>query len=79
MFLLHYKLIFFSIIKLGPTLANLFMSYHENKWLNSKKGSTILFYKRFVDDMFCRFKSETDAKRFLTFLNEQHPNIKFTT
>ena len=55
------------------------MSYHENKWLNSKKGSTILFYKRFVDDMFCRFKSETDAKRFLTFLNEQHPNIKFTT
>ena len=27
---------------------------------------------------FVFYKRETDAKRFLTFLNGQHPNIKFT-
>ena len=62
---------------LGSALANLFMGYHENKWLNSEESSTVLFYKRYVDDIFCLFKCETDAKRFLSFLNRQHPNIKF--
>ena len=55
------------------------MGYHENKWLNSEESSTVLFYKRYVDDIFCLFKRETDAERFLTFLNGQHPNIKFIT
>ena len=27
---------------------------------------------------FCLLKCETDAERFLNFLNRQHPNIKFT-
>ena len=63
---------------LGRALANLFMGYHENKRLNSEENSTVLFYKRYVDDIFCLFKCETDAERFLTFLNRQHPNIKFT-
>ena len=53
------------------------MGYHENKWLNSEESSTVLFYKRYVDDIFCLFKRETDPERFLTFLNGQHPNIKF--
>ena len=30
------------------------------------------------DDIFCLFKCETDVERFLNFLNQQHPNIKFT-
>ena len=63
---------------LGPALANLFMGYHENKWLNSEESSTVLFYERYVGDIFCLFKCETDADRFLTFLNRQPPNIKFT-
>ena len=62
---------------LGPALANLFMDYHENKRLNSEESSIVLFYKWYVDDIFCSFKRETDAECFLTFLNEQHPNIKF--
>ena len=28
---------------LGPTLANLFMGYHVNKWLNTEDSSTVLF------------------------------------
>ena len=63
---------------LGPALANLFMGYHENKWLNSEESSTVLFHERYVDDTFCLFKRETDTERFLTFLNKQHPNIKCT-
>ena len=54
---------------LGRALANLFMGYHENKRLNSEENSTVLFYKRYVDDIFCLFKCETDADRSLTFLN----------
>ena len=63
---------------LGPALADLFMGYHENKWLNSDESSTVLFYKRYVDDIFCLFICETDAERFLNIINWQHPNIKFT-
>ena len=59
---------------LGPALANLFMGYHENKWLNSEQSSTVLFYKRYVGDIVCLFKCETDADRW----NWQPPNIKFT-
>ena len=54
------------------------MGYHENKWLNFEESSTVLFYKRYVDDIFSLFKREADADRFLTFLNRQHPNIKLT-
>ena len=54
------------------------MGYHESKWFNSEESSTVLFYKRYVDDIFCLFKCETDAEHFLNFLNRQHPNIKFT-
>ena len=41
---------------LGPALANLFMGYHENKWLNSEESSTVLFYKGYVDDIFLKVK-----------------------
>ena len=63
---------------LGPALANLFMGYYEKKWLNSEESSPVLFYKRYVDDIFCLFKCDTDAEHLLNFLNRQHPNIKFT-
>ena len=54
------------------------MGSHENKWLNSEENTTVLFYKQHVDDIFCLFKCETGVEYFLTFLNWQHHNIKFT-
>ena len=63
---------------LGPALANLFMDYNEDKWLQSDEGSHVLFYQRYVDDIFCVFKNETQANIFLEFLNTRHNNIKFT-
>ena len=63
---------------LAPVLANIFMGHHENNWLNNYAGSGPIIYKRFVDDIFCLFNDQNDAQDFLTYLNKQHPNIKFT-
>ena len=35
-------------------------------------------YKRFVDDIFCMFGNEKDAKDLFEFLNCQHENVKLT-
>ena len=64
---------------LGPVLANLFMGVHEDEWLQSYPGIGPSFYRRYVDDIFCVFDSEDQAKLFLDYLNTQHDNIKFTS
>ena len=63
---------------LAPVLANLFLGHYENLWLKNYQGPSVLFYRRYVDDTFCVFNSENEAKLFFDFLNSQHPNIKFT-
>ena len=63
---------------LGPVLANLFMGVHEKTWLTSYGGPKVLHYRRYVDDIFCVFEKEEDVDPFLSHLNRQHPNIKFT-
>ena len=63
---------------LAPVLANLFLSHHERTWLSNFKDSSVLFYRRYVDDIFCMFHNEPDALLFFNYLNLQHPNIKFT-
>lgn len=64
---------------IAPTLANLFLCYHEKKWLDE---CPILFkpviYKRYVDDTFLVFKDKDHINLFLNYLNEKHNNIKFT-
>ena len=64
---------------LGPVLANLFMGYHEQKWLESFEESEFILYRRYVDDIICLFNSESDADKFFAFLNQRHPKIKFIT
>ena len=63
---------------LGPVLANLFMGYHEQKWLQSFEEYELVLYCRYVDDIICLFSNESDADKFFVFLNQQHPKIKFT-
>ena len=62
----------------APTLANMFMGYHEEKWLNSNVGKNIKVYKRYVDDIFCLVNNEQIAYSFLVYLSTQHGKIKFT-
>jgi hypothetical protein len=64
---------------LGPTLAGIFMSNLESKYLsNCPTNFKPKFYKRYVDDTFAAFNNEAEAHNFLNFINNQHPNIKFT-
>ena len=63
---------------LAPTLANLIMGYCEKKWLAHQRVSKVLFYRRYIDDILCIFKNESDVDDFYSFINTQHPNIRFT-
>ena len=41
---------------LGPTLANLFLAYHEENWLNDCPIQfKPTYYRRYVDDIFLMF------------------------
>ena len=63
---------------LAPVLANIFMGFHKSKWLNENNFNKPKFYLRYVDDILAAFDNEQDSLNFLNFLNNRHPNIKFT-
>ena len=60
---------------LAPALANMFMDFHQSKWLNEYNLNKSKFYLRYVDDIPAAFDNKQDS---LNFLNNRHPNIKFT-
>ena len=63
---------------LAPVLANLFMGHHERIWLQQYDGPAVYFYRRNVDDTFCLFNNEKDGLEFFHYINDKHPNIRFT-
>ena len=63
---------------LGPVLANIFMGFYKSKWLNEYNLNKTKFYLRYVDDILAAFEKEQESLNFLDFLNNTHPNIKFT-
>ena len=64
---------------LGPTLANIFMSVLETKFMaNCPFGFKPILYRRYVDDTYCLFEKVEHVEKFLAYLNGQHLNIKFT-
>ena len=54
------------------------MDFHESKWLNEYNLRKLKLYLRYVDDILAAFNNEQDSLNFLNFLNNRHPNIKFT-
>ena len=62
---------------LARVLANIFMGFHESKWLNEYNLNKPKFYLRYVDDILAAFDNEQDSLNYLNFLNNRHPNIKF--
>ena len=54
------------------------MGVHEKDWLSTYAGPKVLYYRRYVDDIFCMFGEEEHATQFLSYLNNRHPNIRFT-
>ena len=66
-------------LPLGPTFANIFMCYHEEKWLDAcPQEFKPIFYRRYVDDTFVLFRDRDHAGKFLNYMNSQHNSIKFT-
>ena len=63
---------------LAPLLANLFMGHPEKSWISNFDNSQLLFYRRYVDDKFCVFNSETQAMTFSEYINTKHQNTRFT-
>ena len=63
---------------LAPDLANIFMGFHESKWLNEYNLNKPKFYLRYVDDILAAFDNKQDSLNFLDFLINRHPNIKLS-
>ena len=63
---------------LAAVLANIFMGFYETKWLNEYNLNKPKLYLRYVDDILAAFEKEQDSLNFSNFLNNKHPNIKFT-
>ena len=65
---------------LGPSLANIFMSHLEKRYLvNCPSEFKPVLYRRYVDDTYCLFRDRDHITMFLEYINCQHPSINFTT
>ena len=65
---------------LGPTLANIFLGYNEEKWLaNCPSDFKPVYYRRYVDDIFLLFNNMKCLDEFKRYMNNQHPNMNFTS
>ena len=49
---------------LAPVYANIFMGFHESKWLNEYNLNNPKFYFRYFDDILAAFKNEQDPLNF---------------
>ena len=63
---------------MAPALASVSVGFYKSKWLNEYNLEKPEFYLRYVDDILAAFEKEQDSLKFLNFLNNEHPNIKFT-
>ena len=61
---------------LGPTLANIFLCYHETTWLkNCRKYFKPVYYKSYVHDIFVLFGKPQQVLRFVNYMNKRYKNI----
>ena len=64
---------------LGATLANAFLRDFEKKWLSEcPVDSWPNVYKIYADDIFVTLNLYSQLLKFVDYMNQQHPKIKFT-
>ena len=64
---------------ISPTMANIFMSHHESKWLKDCPNEfKPVLYRRYVDDTFLLFRDAKHVILFQNYLNSKHSRIQFT-
>ena len=57
---------------LGPSLANVFLYFHEQIWLNDcPEDFKPVYYRRYVDDIFALFRSPDHLEKFTNYLNSK--------
>ena len=55
---------------LGPTMTNDFMCFHEENWLEQYPTEfASVMHKRYIDDTFILFRLQSNAAKFLKYLN----------
>lgn len=59
--------------KFAPSLANLFMSVWEDKFIYGQERKELLFHKRFIDDLFFIWVGTESS--LTTFVNELNKNM----
>ena len=59
-------------------MANRFISHDEKEWLSNYGRPSPSYYRRHVDDIFWVLNSHNEAKRFFSYPNSRHPNVKLT-
>ena len=66
-------------IKMTPSHANLFMGKFEQEALAAALLSPLIWW-RYIDDVFLLWThGEDKLNDFITYLNNLHPTIKFTS
>ena len=64
---------------LDLTLANAFLCFHEQIWLNECPDEfKPAYYRRYIGDAFVLFRSPDHLEKLKNYLNSKHINIKFT-
>ena len=64
---------------LGPTLANIFLCYHENQWLEDcPEHFKPVCYRRYVDEIFVLFRKPDHVPLFAEYMSSRHNNINFS-
>nr|XP_016847487.1 PREDICTED: uncharacterized protein LOC107982593 [Anolis carolinensis] len=67
---------------MAPALANLFVAQLEIDYIYNQERNPCLkdmiYYGRYIDDIFTIFSSYQTAEQFSSWINAIHPNIKFS-
>ena len=64
---------------LGSAVANIFKCRFGKKWLKDCPHSLkLVFYRRYVDDIFVLFSSLDKAEKLKKYLSSKHPSIKLS-
>ena len=63
----------------APTIANVFLSFYEVKWLEQcPKEFKPVFYRRYVDGIFVLFESAEHLSKFCDYFNTCLTNMSFS-
>ena len=63
----------------GPALANIFMCIFEIKWVpDCPNDFKLVFYRRYIDDIFALFSSLDHADKFREYLSSNDPYLNFS-